>query len=1032
MQADAEICYSQLIKQASLAHCTIPENASDGATMRLMPRFKACLTAGLLEKAYELAMRYRECITSTQGLRLLEDMIQMPDSIPTADARVGLVSASRSLGIKVDSEELLSKAEDIYQDREYRRGLLEVRLARTSLTSVGRNAEHEQAVIHELESLCEEFEQLHLPYGKLRCMSKLRAFLNSPSTSDQEIRTLRKMKEFSDTIGDKFTSAAIRLDIATSLQHRTVEYGTLLADMESLWAELNDTGCHYFAGQAAFLCGSMHSIRRDGPKALEWAQRCVNKFEYCLPEDRERAKTLHVRAGDLIGAKQSDGSWGDELESIKKDRNSGHLDSAAMKMAFLLNREITDGGAALDPTDSRICELMDDLARLVPDLGARRIQAQVDLTRVRIRLASARAGKEESTTADASGIASMEEMVRICDQNNMQLISIDLLLNGAILYDMIFSKKRSGQSFKDTYMCWDRTELLCHKFNVPGYMLRASYGKAYCCYQAWKFGIEEVTPDLVLQAISPVRSLCREERLGFSILSGLKAIEMKRAPEYQDILQKTTQMAFEACIATKKYRELWSLVQEAKATSMSDLMDFGNLMPAHLRDHIRHDSHLISLLEREASLFESLWQPELDKPFDRPKAKQELDEVRDAIRKSEVLQRLYSLREGTALTLEEAQKLASQKIWAGGFDRRMIFVDWFICRNKVFLLVLKEEGEPQLIGTHGQVSDLIKWKQDNWGTVEARDQTLTTIEPSESLLRRLDFLVSPLANCCKAEDLLVLSPSGAMHSIPLHALWIKDGEELIEANPVVYCASLTTFANCMQKTSCPRSRIRPGRRTAVAVFEPNHRGFNETEQKSIYASIDMLARDHRLEWMERPPDDVNAKTIAREAFIQELAHASWFHFHGHCDFSSPSITEQCLVLTKDRVTVEDLFASLLDSPHVTLIACDSASQTIAAGDEPLGLVTALLCAGASSVVGSIWPIRSSVGREFSSKFYTAVSNGAKSTGSKSGIIDLAVALRDAVLELKSDMNTGRPSDWASFVLHGSYLVNMDRWVGSCD
>ena len=64
-------------------------------------------------------------------------------------------------------------------------------------------------------------------------------------------------------------------------------------------------------------------------------------------------------------------------------------------------------------------------------------------------------------------------------------------------------------------------------------------------------------------------------------------------------------------------------------------------------------------------------------------------------------------------------------------------------------------------------------------------------------------------------------------------------------------------------------------------------------------------------------------------------------------------------------------------------------------------------------------------------FYDAVSEGVRSENSKCGFIDLAVALRVAVLELKCDPDTGCPSDWASFVLHGSYAIDMKRWVDSC-
>ena len=56
--------------------------------------------------------------------------------------------------------------------------------------------------------------------------------------------------------------------------------------------------------------------------------------------------------------------------------------------------------------------------------------------------------------------------------------------------------------------------------------------------------------------------------------------------------------------------------------------------------------------------------------------------------------------------------------------------------------------------------------------------------------------------------------------------------------------------------------------------------------------------------------------------------------------------------------------------HYTLVACDSSTQDIAAGDKPLGLLSALLYARAASVLGCLWPIDSEAGRIFGRKFYS--------------------------------------------------------------
>src|SRR5438045_8800571 len=106
----------------------------------------------------------------------------------------------------------------------------------------------------------------------------------------------------------------------------------------------------------------------------------------------------------------------------------------------------------------------------------------------------------------------------------------------------------------------------------------------------------------------------------------------------------------------------------------------------------------------------------------------------------------------------------------------------------------------------------------------------------------------------------------------------------------------------------------------------------------------------------------------------------------------------------------------MNDPLFMLMACNSANQQISVGDEPLGLVTAILCAGASSVVGTLWPVASETARIFATRFIDELTN-------IDGInmVDLAVALQTTVISLKADFRTRLPYHWAPFVLHGSYL-----------
>lgn len=95
------------------------------------------------------------------------------------------------------------------------------------------------------------------------------------------------------------------------------------------------------------------------------------------------------------------------------------------------------------------------------------------------------------------------------------------------------------------------------------------------------------------------------------------------------------------------------------------------------------------------------------------------------------------------------------------------------------------------------------------------------------------------------------------------------------------------------------------------------------------------------------------------------------------------------------------------------------------GDEPLGLNTAFIYAGAQAVIGTLWSLRSADGRKFSRLFYDHLSKQAKErqrtsteAAREAPIVNLAVALQESALQMRDEESTEAPYHWASFVLSG--------------
>lgn len=90
-----------------------------------------------------------------------------------------------------------------------------------------------------------------------------------------------------------------------------------------------------------------------------------------------------------------------------------------------------------------------------------------------------------------------------------------------------------------------------------------------------------------------------------------------------------------------------------------------------------------------------------------------------------------------------------------------------------------------------------------------------------------------------------------------------------------------------------------------------------------------------------------------------------------------------------------------------LSGCQSAGATLP-GEGAVGLAGAFLCAGASSVVATLWPVEDRVAERFTDAFYAHLAQGRT----------VAAAVRDAQRDLRAHAETAPVRDWAAFVASG--------------
>ena len=519
------------------------------------------------------------------------------------------------------------------------------------------------------------------------------------------------------------------------------------------------------------------------------------------------------------------------------------------------------------------------------------------------------------------------------------------------------------------------------------------------------------------------------QRHDLSFLTPEQALTAKQALRNNEAVQKLYETAIPFYALQEDVDHVWSTIQKSKARSVSDLLGLGVVLPKDLGTRIDKDAKAKALLEEERRLFEGVENELTDNQL---QLRIKLDAHRERMKENDTLRELLELREGAPVTIARLRAV-TKVLEDQGSKRHIVFADYIIAHEKVSLMAVLSDGIKYF--------DLgVTVKQiDTW-----RAKYLQVYEPFNgddednlAALQELNALIEPLSKLSEEGDLLILCASGPLHAVPLHALPLTENSKksLIDRNPVIYCPSMTVFEQCVTRAHADNQRTSTSAQALLAVYEtPNGLGWEDrrAEAYEVFSELVEEIEDARI---------LTGVEVNAERFKVECESAKIVHFLGHCNSGTKNLMQHLELVATDPTartqplpnkpdvehhptelpiapfTISDLFATSVYASHFNLIACGSASQVIGQGDEPWGIVTALLCAGATSVGGTMWPIQVGTGETFMRMLYKDEGK----TDGKGGIVDLAVAHQNAVKRLKRGPDTREPYHWAAFVLHGAWF-----------
>lgn len=338
----------------------------------------------------------------------------------------------------------------------------------------------------------------------------------------------------------------------------------------------------------------------------------------------------------------------------------------------------------------------------------------------------------------------------------------------------------------------------------------------------------------------------------------------------------------------------------------------------------------------------------------------------------------------------------------------IVCVDWVTADDTIYLITIRSDKTTSMHRLNITLTAVNQWYKD---LIDAKDD-LSDADLAEETLSEISCLLEPLANptVSKPGELLIFCPTKVLSKIPLHALKI-DNDVLLERNPVVYTHTLSVL-----RTVCTRAKETTlNKRSDDAIFFGNPTEDTPAGAESVVYLRKSLKGEVFL-----------AHVATRETFIEKSASARLIHYHGHVVVDESPLNNG-MIFHDSSLKARDVFVLDLNrfAPFICIIGCSSGNERPGVGDEPLGLVSSFIFAGASAVVATLWPIHDSLsGAAFSREFYKVFESvGQKRSGTN--VVDLATSLQSAALAIRRCEETRAPYFWAGFLLHGSWRFNVD-------
>jgi CHAT domain-containing protein len=348
---------------------------------------------------------------------------------------------------------------------------------------------------------------------------------------------------------------------------------------------------------------------------------------------------------------------------------------------------------------------------------------------------------------------------------------------------------------------------------------------------------------------------------------------------------------------------------------------------------------------------------------------------------------LSLIRESSLAPLEIQSALPEDTALVEYFAAQNQIVAFIVTREKIHSIRL-DASLPDVLALIEKVA--FQFSKFQYGKSYYERHRADLLQSTQDALSKLGLaLIDPLWEHVSALKSLIVVPHGSLHSLPFHALRIKN-QYLIQTHAVSYAPSATVLKFCWEKNITNQTQGKP---LLVGVPDEDISHVKDEIQalKKIFVDANVLI----------------GESATFEQVKQAVSSCNIFHLAAHGLFRPEAPLLSSIKLADRWLAVQDVYDLDLDASLVTLSACETGLGHDAGGDDLVGLVRGFLYAGASSMIVSLWTVDDESMTRLVTDFYTRWHAG------KSRV----EALREAQVKLLKEYE--HPYYWAPLILTGN-------------